>query len=138
MSNIDPSREQFEKFKSLPRDQPVMMLNLIKLKPMATYEDGRTTSGAEAYQSYGAESGPIFREVGGEIIWRGRPESVLIGPIEEEWDIAFIARYPSAGAFLAMVTNPDYQAVVYHRQAAVQDSRLIRMAEASGGEGFAG
>lgn len=138
MSNIDPLREQFEQFKALPRDQPVMMLNLIRLNAKANYEDGREASGEQAYASYGQESGPIFRKVGGEIIWRGRPESILIGPLEEHWDIAFIARYPTAGAFLAMVTDPDYQAVVYHRQAAVQDSRLIRMGEAEDGEGFSG
>lgn len=138
MSNIDPEREQFEHFKNLPRDQPVMMLNLIRLNESANYENGRTATGEQAYASYGQESGPIFRKVGGEIIWRGRPESILIGPLQEHWDIAFIARYPTAGAFLAMVTDPDYQAVVYHRQAAVQDSRLIRMGEADDGEGFSG
>jgi hypothetical protein len=35
-----------------------------------------------------------------------------------------------------MVMNPDYQAIVYHRQAAVEDSRLIRMADLPGAEGF--
>jgi len=35
-----------------------------------------------------------------------------------------------------MVTNPDYQAIVFHRQAAVKDSRLIRMSEAGVGTDF--
>lgn len=137
-ANIDPTRDQFNQFKDLPRDTPVMMLNLIRLRGKANYADNRVATGAEAYALYGMESGPIFRAVGGEIIWRGRPESTLIGPQDEKWDIAFIARYPTGGAFLSMVTNPDYQAVVYHRQAAVEDSRLIRMGEAEHGEGFAG
>ena len=38
----------------------------------------------------------------------------------------FIAHYPTAGAFLAMVTDPEYQKTVVHRQAAVMNSRLIR------------
>jgi uncharacterized protein (DUF1330 family) len=46
-------------------------------------------------------------------------------PVDEAWDIAFIARYPTLSAFLEMVTDPAYQAVVYHRQAAVADSRFI-------------
>ena len=50
----------------------------------------------------------------------------LIGPAEEHWDAMFIAHYPTAGAFLAMVTDPEYQRAVIHRQAAVSDSRLIR------------
>lgn len=129
MSNIDPNREQFEEFKSLPRDEPVMMLNLIRLRDKANYEDGTQASGAEAYANYGKESGPIFNGVGGEIIWRGNPKNVLIGPSDEHWDVAFIARYPTANAFLAMVTNRDYQAIVFHRRAGVLDSRLIRMGE---------
>ncbi|MEO0369259.1 MAG: DUF1330 domain-containing protein [Pseudomonadota bacterium] len=136
MSNIDPTRAQFDYFKSLPRDEKVMMLNLIKLNEVANYADGRVASGAEAYASYGEESGAIFAGVGGKIIWRGEPQAVLIGPAEEHWDLAFIAEYPTAGAFLSMVTNPDYQAVVYHRQAAVADSRLIRMGVAELGNGF--
>ena len=79
---------------------------------------------------------PRFRRVGGRILWRGAPECVLIGPSGEQWDIAFIAQYPNGGAFLEMVTDPAYQAVVYHRQAAVSDSRLIRMGEAAEGIGF--
>lgn len=138
MSHVDPTREQFETFKSLPRDQPIMMLNLIRLRKEAQYPDARSATGAEAYASYGKESGPIFQGLGGEIVWRGQPESVLIGPQEEHWDVAFIARYPNAGAFMAMVTNEDYKKAVVHRQAAVEESRLIRMAESDAGKGVFG
>ena len=136
--NIDPTKSQFEEFKKLPRNTPIMMLNLICLNDVANYKDGREATGNEAYKNYGTASGPIFTSVGGEIIWRGKPENILIGPSDEHWDIAFIAQYPNSGAFLEMVTNPDYQAIVFHRQAAVKDSRLIRLGEASGSSGFAG
>jgi uncharacterized protein (DUF1330 family) len=138
MNHIDPTREQFEAFKALPRDTPIMMLNLIRLKETATYPDGESCSGAEAYRRYGQHSGPIFRELGGEILWRGHQECMLTGPSDKHWDIAFVARYPHAGAFLAMVTNPAYQAIVIHRSVAVEDSRLIRFAPDDSGEGFAG
>ena len=138
MSNhVDPEREQFEAFKALPRDKPVMMLNLLRFREQAAYEDGREVSGAEAYAAYGRESAPVFSRVGGEIIWRGRPEVTLIGPGDEYWDLAFIARYPTAAAFLEMVTDPAYREAVKHRQAAVLDSRLIRSSEAAAGQGFA-
>lgn len=113
-----------------------MMLNLISLHDKAHYADGRKATGAEAYAAYGQESGSIFADVGGSILWRGKPECVLIGPATEHWDVAFIAHYPNAKAFLAMVTNPDYQAIVFHRQAAVKDSRLIRMGETEAGVSF--
>lgn len=57
---IDPDRERFAGFKALPRDGVIHMLNLVKLKKVATYEDGTTTTGAEAYAAYGRESLPIF------------------------------------------------------------------------------
>lgn len=134
--HIDPQREQFDQFKALDGDEPVSMLNLIRLNKQAVYADGHTTTGEQAYAAYGRDSGPIFRRLGGEIIWRGQPRLVLIGPADEHWDIAFIARYPNAHAFMAMVTDADYKLAVKHRQAAVADSRLIRMADQAQGEGF--
>ncbi len=134
---IDPERDQFNAFKALPRDVPVMMLNLVKYRDKAQYEDGRDATGAEAYAAYGRESAPVFERVGGEIIWRGKPEVMLIGPFEKQWDEIFVARYPTAGAFLEMVTDPVYRKAVKHRQAAVEDSRLIRTAEVPLGGGFA-
>jgi uncharacterized protein (DUF1330 family) len=134
--HVDPTREQFDAFKALPRDTPIMMLNLIRLKETAEYPDGETCSGAEAYRRYGEHSGPVFRRLGGEIIWRGTQECMVIGPTDKHWDIAFIARYPDAGAFMAMVTDPEYQAIVIHRQVAVEDSRLIRFAPQEAGSGF--
>jgi uncharacterized protein (DUF1330 family) len=135
---VDPERDQFEAFKSLPRDEAVMMLNLVKFHQRARYDDGRDVSGAEAYAAYGRESAPVFERVGGEIVWRGKPQVMLIGPFDKQWDLAFVARYPTAGAFLEMVTDPVYREAVKHRQAAVQDSRLIRTAEMPMGGGFAG
>jgi uncharacterized protein (DUF1330 family) len=136
-SYIDPERDQFEAFKALPRDEPIMMLNLLLFREKAAYPDGRDVSGAEAYEVYGRESAPVFQRVGGEIIWRGKPEVMLIGPEEKHWDLIFIARYPSAGAFLEMITDPRYREAVKHRQAAVLDSRLIRTTEVEKGQGFA-
>ncbi|MEM1439001.1 MAG: DUF1330 domain-containing protein [Pseudomonadota bacterium] len=131
--HIDPTREQFDAFKDLPRDTPILMLNLIRYRDVADYGDGSDdVSGAEAYRRYGKESGPIFARVGGSIVWRGRPEIVLTGPTDEVWDAAFIACYPHAGAFFEMVTDADYREAVKHRTAAVATSRLIRMAEIDG------
>lgn len=133
---VDPERDQFEAFKALPRDTPVTMLNLLLFRDKAAYDDGRDVTGAEAYAAYGKASAPVFKRVGGEIIWRGVPEVMLIGPLDRQWDLAFIARYPSAAAFLDMVTDPDYREAVKHRQAAVLDSRLLRTRPADGGDGF--
>ena len=134
---VDPERDQFESFKNLRRDHPIMMLNFLRFRDRADYADSRQATGAEAYATYGREIAPIFRRVGGRIVWRGKPEIMLIGPKDVRWDLVFVARYPTAAAFLEMVTDPDYRVAVKHRQAAVLDSRLIRTTETVEGEGFA-
>lgn len=128
---IDPSRAAFDLFKSLPRDVPINMLNLLKFNTVAAYPEGHPNavhqwSGERAYQEYGKTSGPIFARVGGNIIWRGGMEAMVIGPEERHWDSAFIAYYPNSAAFLEMVTDPEYQKAVINRQAAVLNSRLVR------------
>ena len=136
MTHIDPSKETFAQFRDLPRDAPIHMLNLIRLKPQATYEDGRKATGAEAYAAYGRESGPVFRRLGGRQIGIGKPELMLIGPQEEAWDIAFIAEYPTGQAFIDMLRDPGYREAVKHRTAGVADSRLLRLAPREPGAEF--
>jgi uncharacterized protein (DUF1330 family) len=106
------------------------------LRAEAAYPDGRKASGLEAYRAYARESGPVFSRLGGRQVWIGRPELTLIGPESERWDIAFIAQYPSGQAFIDMIRDPVYREAVKHRQAAVADSRLIRLAPATPGALF--
>ncbi len=134
--HVDPSRQRFGEFRDLPDDGPIHMLNLVRFRAKAGYADGREATGAEAYAAYGRESGPIFRRLGGRIIWSGDLRLMLIGPETEYWDACFIAEYPDAGAFITMVKDPAYQKAVVHRTAAVEDSRLIRMAPREPGAGF--
>jgi uncharacterized protein (DUF1330 family) len=124
---IDPTKEVFARFREMDRPGPVHMLNLVRFREQAAYHDGTVATGAQAYSSYARESGPVFKRLGGRQVWIGKPELMLIGPQSEAWDIAFIAEYPSKDAFVAMLRDPEYRKAVRHRQAAVADSRLIRM-----------
>lgn len=138
---IDPSRANFDAFKELPRDRPIHMLNLLQYRDVAEYPTGHEHAGKgwdgrRAYQEYGATSGPIFKRVGGTIVWRGVFETVVIGPEAMHWHDGFVAQYPTAGAFLEMVTDPEYQKAVINRTAALTDSRLVRFSPGEAGEGF--
>jgi uncharacterized protein (DUF1330 family) len=140
-ASIDPTRDQFNAFKALPRDEPIQMLNLVRLRAIAEYpadhpDHGKGLSGLDAYRAYGRESAALFARLGGRQVWAGRPQGVVTGPTDERWDLAFIAEYPNAGAFLAMVTDPAYREVVKNRTAAVADSRLIRLSPLTPGDGF--
>jgi uncharacterized protein (DUF1330 family) len=136
MSRIDPTRETFAAFRADDRPGPIEMLNLVRLRERAAYPDGREATGAEAYAAYGRESGPVFRRLGGQIVWRGSFELTLIGPTDERWDHCFIARYASVAAFVEMIRDPVYRQAVKHRQAAVEDSRLIRTKPIEAGDLF--
>ena len=144
MSNpvyIDPSPAKFAKFKSLPRDEPISMLNLLLYRDHAEYPEGhehagKGWSGRRAYEEYGKTSGPIFKRVGGTILWRGAFRTMVTGPDIREWHDGFVAQYPNSGAFFEMIKDADYQQAVVNRTAALVDSRLIRFAPGEVGEGF--
>jgi uncharacterized protein (DUF1330 family) len=142
MAYIDPDREAWDVFKSLPRDQPIQMLNLVKLKPKAEYpaghpDHGKDLSGLDAYRAYGRTTAHIFKRLGGRQVWAGKPQVMVTGPGAVAWDIAFIAEYPTAEAFIAMVRDPEYRDLVQHRTAGVADSRLLRLEPIrEPGEGF--
>jgi uncharacterized protein (DUF1330 family) len=136
IGHIDPTKDVFAQFRDDNREGAIQMLNLVRLKSRASYPDGREASGAEAYAAYGRESAPVFARLGGRVIWQGKFELMLIGPGEERWDHCFIAEYPSVAAFVEMIRDPVYREAVKHRQAAVQDSRLIRTKPLPTGRGF--
>ena len=140
-THIDPSPRNFAAFKDLPRDEPIHMLNLLRYRDLAEYPEGHEHagegwSGRRAYEEYGKTSGPIFRRVGGTIVWRGTYQTVVTGPNAMQWHDGFIASYPSAAAFFEMIKDADYQAAVVNRTAALSDSRLVRFSPSEGGEGF--
>jgi uncharacterized protein (DUF1330 family) len=134
--HIDPTKEVFAQFRDNNRPGPIHMLNLVRLNAEAKYPDGRKATGTEAYAAYGRDSGPVFTRLGGRIVWRGKFELMLIGPQSEYWHHCFVAEYPSVGAFVDMIRDPVYREAVKHRQAAVEDSRLIRCAPMTVGVGF--
>ena len=97
---IDPDRAAWDLFKSLPEDEPIQMLNLVRLKPKAEYpadhlDHGKDLSGLHAYRAYGRTTAHIFARVGGRQVWGGRPQVMVTGPQAEAWDLAFIAEYPT-------------------------------------------
>ena len=140
-SYIDPSPANFQAFKDPPRDEPIHMLNLLEYREQAEYPEGhehagKGWSGRRAYEEYGKTSGPIFRRVGGMIVWRGSFQTMVTGPDAKRWHDGFVAQYPNSGAFFAMIKDPEYQQAVVNRTAALADSRLMRFTPGEAGEGF--
>ncbi len=141
---IDPSPENWQAFKDLPRGEPIHMLNLLRYRDLADYPEGhehhgKGWTGQRAYEEYGKTSGSIFLRVGGSVVWRGSFQTMVTGPTPDDkvWHDGFVAFYPNSAAFLEMVTDPDYQIAVQNRTAALLDSRLMRFAPGEPGKAFA-
>ena len=131
---VDPDRENWEAFKKLPRDRPMHLLNMVRYRDRAAYPGGHANAalgwtGEQAFAEYVRVVVPAIERRGGGLVWNQPFESMITGPREPEWDRIFVMGFPDAGAFMALVTDPDYKAdIVVHRTAAVIDSRLIRYA----------
>ena len=119
---IEPTKAQLSALKSYPKGQPVAMVNIIKFRDKTP--DG-TEAGKEAYKRYIAKAMPFVQEVGGKLIWRGKPAGTVIGDDANTPDVIFIVLYPSVDAFFQMIKNPEYQKITQDRTIALEIGDLI-------------
>ena len=113
------SRERIEEMMQPGPDGPIYMINLLKFKEHAEYEDGRQTdlSGRDAYQLYGAGVSKLLGDYGGKIEFAGDVTFLALGQVEDLWDEVAIAMYPSRAELLQMSSSPEWQALAVHRTA---------------------
>lgn len=125
---VFPSMEQATAFFAGTDDEPFVMVNLLKFKEKAEYADGTDAdlSGAEAYARYGKAVQACLASVGGKQIYAGPVTGLMIGEVEDLWDMVALAEYPSLSAMKAMVSSPDYQAIEHHRKAGLAGQLNIR------------
>ena len=118
-NKVTPNEEQINGFLENPEIGPISMVNLLKFKDKAVYEDGRDTSltGEEAYSLYAAEVISLVQKYGGEFLFAGKVNRLMLGEVEEMWDSIAIVEYPSRKAMLEMITNPEYLESAKHRTA---------------------
>lgn len=132
---VMPSPEQAMDFFGAPEDGPFVMVNLLKFKERAEYPDGSDAhlTGAEAYARYGEEVRKLVEALGGKIRYQGRATGLLLGDVEELWDVVALAEYPSLAAFREMAMSPAMHAIEHHRKAGLAGQLNIRTKP---GEGF--
>ena len=127
---LRPNPTQLAEF-ALGDDDPILMVNLLKFKDKAEYEDGRATNltGREAYEIYVTETREHLANVGAELILGGEVNGLLLGEVEELWDAFGVARYPSRKAMIAMARNPAYIESEKHRAAGLAGQLNIEVSE---------
>ena len=133
-NRLTPSEEQLRGFMEPGAEGPIYMLNLLKFREKAEYEDGRESelSGFEAYAIYGLGVAKLIREYGGEVKFSAGVSRIMVGSVEEPWDLVAIAMYPSRQAMLEMVTSEKYAEIGVHRSAGLSGQINIETAGASG------
>jgi uncharacterized protein (DUF1330 family) len=125
---VFPQPEQAMAFFGGAEDGPFVMVNLLKFKPKAEYADGSDAhlTGAEAYARYGEEVRKLVEGLGGKIRYSGHVTGLLLGEVEELWDMVALAEYPSLEAFRNMAMSPQMAAIEHHRKAGLAGQLNIR------------
>ena len=132
---LEPTQESGRQFFAQGLAGPVVMLNLLRFRPIADYSATPALtpvspiSGEEAYRLYMEHTLPHLEKSGGSLRFFGRGGAFLIGPSDERWDAAMLVAQESSAAFLAFASNPGYLAGIGHRLAALEDSRLLPLVE---------
>jgi uncharacterized protein (DUF1330 family) len=132
MKTVNPTRESISALGRVPGNTPIVMVNLLRFRDRAAYPPGSSfgeCTGRQAYKRYMEHAAKPLGEVGAKAVWFSRALACVIAPVDEQWDQVLLVRYPSVDAFMAMIRIPDYLAASVHREAALEDSRLIATAE---------
>lgn len=129
-----PRGEQLQTLLGLGGDKPISMLNLLKFRDKAQYDEPGEPemTGREAYDRYARAMVPLVLSHGGRIRFSGRADALVIGDVGELWDAVAIMEYPSRAAFVAIATSPEVQEIGRHRKAGLAGQLLIQCTEAAG------
>ena len=125
---VFPGKEQITSFFGGPENGPFVMVNLLKFKETAEYADGSDAdlSGARAYARYGKAIQACLAGVDGKQIYAGPVTGLMIGEVEELWDMVALVEYPSLAAMQKMMSSPEYRAIEVHRKAGLAGQLNIR------------
>jgi uncharacterized protein (DUF1330 family) len=117
-NRVRPGAENIQAFLA-GKEEPVVMVNLLKFKEKAEYADGRDTNltGEEAYGRYAAEMRKLVEAAGGRFIFGGSVESLLLGEVEDLWDVVGLVEYPSPKSLLVIASSPEFAEIEKHREA---------------------
>jgi len=124
---IYPTTEQIEALRNDPSLEPVVMLNLLKFRSKAQYQDGRKSdlTGAQAYEIYVEPMRKIVEREGGKFLFAGDVKYLSVGEVETHWAVVALVEYPSPAAFVKIATSPEVAEIGVHRAAGLEGQLLI-------------
>jgi hypothetical protein len=123
VNEVYPSRpEQMTELMQPGPAGPIFMVNLLKFKERAAYDDGRETnlSGRDAYMIYGRAVSELLPKFGGRAIFAADVTFLSLGQADELWDEVAIAMYPQRGDMVRMSMSEEWRAISVHRAAGLK------------------
>jgi uncharacterized protein (DUF1330 family) len=130
--SIDPTADQVRALRDVPDERPVTMVNLLKFRAQARYEDGDEApcTGRDAYARYkNAFTVTVGAVSQAQVVFQGPVQQVFIGVAgqpETDWDEVLVVRYPSRRHFLAMMADATYREALRHRYAGLERTVLLQ------------
>ena len=121
--------------RAIPPGQPVYMLNLLRYRAYARYEEGFDAAPCSGREALHDRYRPAFRRLAaGKPLVRmfaGPVLASLVGQQGERWDEAAINEYGDFAVFRSIVDTEAYRReAAPHRHAALEDFRLFALAKA--------
>ena len=134
INRVVPNEAQIQGFMEPGPEGPIYMVNLLKFKERAIYEDGRDTdsSGEAAYQLYANAVSQLLKKFGGGGMFSATVERLMLGEVEDLWDKVAIAVYPSRAAMMDMMRSSEMQEISVHRAAGLAGQLNIETVDAKG------
>jgi len=117
---------------------PIFMINLLKFRGRAVYEDGRACelSGRDAYMIYGRAVTELLPKFGGRALFAGDVTHLTLGLVEELWDEVAVASYPDRAALVAMSMSDEWREIAVHRSAGLAGQLNIETVASAGTAGW--
>lgn len=134
INKLYPDEAQIKGFLEPGPEGPICMVNLLKFRPHAKYEDGRESqlTGREAYDLYVAGVTELLEDAGGYLAFDGKVERLALGEVEELWDAVGLAVWPSRQVMLEVMQSEAMQALSVHRAAGLAGQLNIETSEFGG------
>jgi hypothetical protein len=136
VNEVFPSdREQIRQLMQEGPKGPIFMVNLLKFKDRAEYEDGRETNltGRQAYMLYARAVSELLATLGGRVIFVGDVTFLSLGRVEDLWDEIAIAMYPDRAAMVGMSMSEEWRSIAVHRSAGLKGQLNIETVSPAGG-----
>ena len=133
-NKLTPTPKQLEEFLDPGSLGPIHMINLLKFRQRALYEDGRESdlTGEEAFNIYSRKVNELVRASGGDVMFISKIVRLEIGEAEQLWDRVILASYRSRKIMLDIMSSDRMREIAIHRTAGLEGQLNIETKNGTG------